>query len=99
MAQSLYETRLADLSTTKRKMNAELQDTIISTYQDLKQYCKGIKELGDLDCQLLLSKYLLKTTGVQLANVCFTFMNDKNEEINSAEVSIKKIVIFNNNNA
>ena len=67
-------------------MNAELQDGIISTYQNLKQYYKGIKEFNDAECQSQLSKYLLKSTGTQLVNACFTFISDKNEDINSAEV-------------
>lgn len=86
LAQSTYETRLANMHNFKRKMNAELQDNIISTYQDLKQYYKGIKEFHDTDCQLLLVKYLLKTTGTQLTNTCFTFMSDKNDDISSSEV-------------
>lgn len=83
----MYEAKLADINNSKRKMNVELQDSIISTYQDLKQYYKGIKEFSDNEeCQLLLNKYLLKTTGTQLVNTCFTFISDKNEEVNTAEV-------------
>lgn len=86
LAQSAYETRLANLHNSKRKMNAELQDGIISTYQNLKHYFKGIKEFNDVECQLQLSKYLLKSTGTQLINTCFTFISDKNEDISSTEV-------------
>lgn len=83
----MFEAKLADINTSKRKMNVELQDCIISTYQDLKQYYKGIKEFSNNEeCQLLLTKYLLKTTGAQLVNTCFTFICEKNEEVNTPEV-------------
>lgn len=87
LAQSTYEIRLASMHNTKRKMNAELQDSIISSYQDLKQYYKGIKEFNDSECQILLAKYLLKTTGIELANTCFTFISDKNDDIHTSEVN------------
>ncbi|XP_065225139.1 E3 UFM1-protein ligase 1 homolog isoform X2 [Planococcus citri] len=96
LAQSAYETRLANLHNTKRKMNAELQDSIISTYQNLKHYYKGIKEFNDAECQLQLSKYLLKSTGTQLINTCFTFISDKNEDISSTEARNKVLSTIDN---
>lgn len=85
-AQEAYQARLANINNTKRKLNAELQDNIISGYQDLKQYTKGIKEFSSEDSLLALNKYLLKTTGADLVNTCFTFVSDKNEDVNSNEV-------------
>lgn len=86
--------KLANRNNSKRKMNAELQDSMIATYQDFKQYCKGIKDFNDEDCQILLNKYLLKTTGTQLVNTCFSFVSDKNEEINTPEVSYRENVLI-----
>lgn len=85
-AETLFEMKLANRNNTKRKMNAELQDNIITAYQDFKQYHKGIKDFNDEECQVLLNKYLLKTTGTILVNNCFNFVSEKNEEINTSEV-------------
>lgn len=87
LAQSVYEARQANINSSKRKLNAELQDNIISLYQDFKLYQRAIKEFNDEDCQSQLNKYLLKSTGTQLTNACFTFISDKCEDFTSPKVS------------
>ncbi|KAK7605267.1 hypothetical protein V9T40_007125 [Parthenolecanium corni] len=91
LAQSVYEARQANINSSKRKLNAELQDNIISLYQDFKLYQRAIKEFNDEDCQSQLNKYLLKSTGTQLTNACFTFISDKCEDFTSPK-SYQKII-------
>lgn len=93
-ARTSYESKLANMNNTKRKMNADLQDTIISTYQDFKQYCKGVREFADEDFQTSLHKYLLKTTGTVLVNTCFAFVSDKNDDVTSSEVEILFFILL-----
>lgn len=82
----LYAARLADLNVSRRKTHAALHDNILSHYDDIKLYQKGIKQLANSeDIEQQMNKYLLKTTATALVNACFDFFDESDEPVKTAE--------------
>ena len=67
-AQELYETSLQNSMQNRKQNHSSLQDKLNNLINDIRLYEKGLKMFSSTDTQAQLTKYLLKSLGIDFCN-------------------------------
>lgn len=67
-AQELYETSLQNSMQNRKQNHSALQDKLNNLMNDIRLYEKGLKLFSSAETQTQLTKYLLKSLGVEFCN-------------------------------
>lgn len=73
-ANELYSISLQNNSQNRKITHSTLQDKLNNLINDIRLYEKGLKMFSNVDIQLQLSKYLLKSLGTDLVNEIFHYV-------------------------
>lgn len=93
-AQELYETSLQNSMQNRKLNHSSLQDKLNNLLNDIRLYEKGLKMFSSNDTQAQLTKYLLKSLGIDFCNEIAFYIAIESElslpNTNSAQVTTEQ---------
>ena len=93
-AQELYETSLQNSMQNRKLNHSSLQDKLNNLLNDIRLYEKGLKLFSSTDIQAQLTKYLLKSLGIDFCNEIAFYIAIESElslpNTNSAQITTEQ---------